>query len=116
ATPPSSASRRRPPRSWWPRSPAPPTTSSPSVPSVAPPPKEVARMADPTVEPGPAVPMPSDLSDERLVHGAGGLAGGLASLGRRLRGGDLGSLPVIVGLVVISIVFYAQEPAFLSSR
>ena len=34
----------------------------------------------------------------------------------RLRSGDLGSLPVIVGLIVISIGFYSQNPIFLSSR
>ena len=32
-----------------------------------------------------------------------------------MRGGDLGSLPVVVGLVVISIGFYLKNPAFLSS-
>jgi D-xylose transport system permease protein len=66
-------------------------------------------------EPGPAVPLPTDLSDERLVH-ATGLSGWLSTTWSRLRGGDLGSLPVVVGLIVISIVFYIQEPAFLSSR
>lgn len=66
-------------------------------------------------EPGPAVPLPTDLTDERLVAGAG-LSGWLAAAGNRLKGGDLGSLPVILGLVVIGAVFYAQEPAFLSSR
>ncbi|MGO4256847.1 sugar ABC transporter permease [Marmoricola sp. RAF53] len=66
-------------------------------------------------EPGPAVPLPTDRTDERLV-GAGGFSGMLADLGQRVRGGDLGSLPVVVGLIVISIVFYVQEPAFLSSR
>ena len=66
-------------------------------------------------EPGPAVPLPTDLTDERLVH-ATGVGGWLNSAKSRIRGGDLGSLPVVVGLVVISIVFYLQEPAFLSSR
>ncbi|HUP99254.1 MAG TPA: sugar ABC transporter permease [Aeromicrobium sp.] len=66
-------------------------------------------------EPGPAVPLPTDLSDERLVQGKG-LSGWLSTSWSRLRGGDLGSLPVVVGLIVISIVFYIQEPAFLSSR
>ncbi len=66
-------------------------------------------------EPGPAVPLPTDLADERLVSGAG-LSGWMGTMSARLRGGDLGNLPVILGLLVISIVFYAQEPAFLSSR
>lgn len=34
----------------------------------------------------------------------------------RLRSGDLGVAPVIVGLVVICVVFYAKEPSFLSSK
>ena len=66
-------------------------------------------------EPGPAVPLPTDLTDERLVQAAG-LSGWLSSARSRIRGGDLGSLPVVVWLIVISVVFYIQEPAFLSSR
>ena len=66
-------------------------------------------------QPGPAVPVPTDLTDERLVQTTG-LSGWMATNRARLRGGDLGSLPVVVGLIVISIVFYVQEPAFLSSR
>ncbi len=66
-------------------------------------------------EPGPAVPVPSDLSDERLIQGAG-IGGAVRAFGQRVRGGELGSLPVVIGLIVISIVFYAQEPIFLSSR
>lgn len=66
-------------------------------------------------EPGPAVPLPTDLTDERLVSGAG-FAGWMSTFRDRLRGGDLGNLPVILGLIVIGAVFYAQEPAFLSSR
>jgi D-xylose transport system permease protein len=65
--------------------------------------------------PGPAVPLPSDLTDERLV-GASGFSGWMAGAGQRIKGGDLGNLPVVVGLIVISVVFYVQEPAFLSSR
>ncbi|NYD40779.1 sugar ABC transporter permease [Nocardioides panaciterrulae] len=57
----------------------------------------------------------ADLSDERLIRTEG--AAGYAKLFlNRLRGGDLGSLPVILGLIVISIGFYSAEPVFLSSR
>jgi D-xylose transport system permease protein len=66
-------------------------------------------------EPGPAVPVPADLADERLVQSSG-LSGAVRAFGQRVRGGDLGSLPVVIGLVLISIVFYVQEPIFLSSR
>lgn len=67
-------------------------------------------------EPGPAVPLPTDLTDERLVASGSGLAGWMSTAGSRLRGGDLGNVPVILGLIVIGVVFYAQDPAFLSSR
>jgi D-xylose transport system permease protein len=67
--------------------------------------------ADPTAAPGVAL----DRTDERLVASTG-LAGAFADSFRRIRGGDLGSLPVVLGLVVIGAVFYAQDPTFLSSR
>jgi ABC-type xylose transport system permease subunit len=65
-------------------------------------------------DPGPAV-TPADLLDERLIQSEG-LKGAVKAFGQRVRGGDLGSLPVVIGLAVISIVFYLQEPVFLSSR
>ncbi len=43
-------------------------------------------------------------------------AASCASSSRRLRSGDLGSLPVVIGLVVIWAVFQSQNNAFLSSR
>jgi ABC-type xylose transport system permease subunit len=56
---------------------------------------------------------PTDLQDERLLRptGFGGTVG--ASI-RRVRGGDLGSLPVVVGLVVIWAVFEVLNSAFLT--
>ena len=56
-----------------------------------------------------------DRSDERLTVDSSprALAEGFL---RRIRSGDLGMMPVIVGLVVIWIVFWAQNPRFLSSR
>ncbi len=62
-----------------------------------------------------APPPPTDRADERLVQD-GGLAGAVSSFLRKVRGGDLGSLPVIIGLVIISLVFYSQDVTFLSSR
>ena len=57
----------------------------------------------------------ADLVDERLIqtHGAFGY---VLLFWNRLKGGDLGMLPVILGLVVICTVFYAKEPTFLSSK
>jgi D-xylose transport system permease protein len=59
--------------------------------------------------------LPADLQDERLIasQGVGGFVRVFLS---RLRSGDLGSLPVVIGLVVIWAVFQSQNGAFLSSR
>ncbi|MFC4949929.1 sugar ABC transporter permease [Pseudonocardia sp. GCM10023141] len=49
--------------------------------------------------------------------GGGGPGGGLVDAARdRLRRGDLGSIPVAVGLVAIAIVFSALNPHFLSAE
>lgn len=57
----------------------------------------------------------ADLVDERLIqtHGAFGY---VLMFWNRLKGGDLGMLPVILGLIVICVVFYTREPTFLSSK
>ena len=52
-----------------------------------------------------------DLADESNKA----LPGAMRSLAGRLRGGDLGSLPVVLGLVAICIVFQLLNPTFLSS-
>ena len=59
---------------------------------------------------------PSDLQDERLIASSQGIGGWASATWGRLRSGDLGSAPVVIGLVLIWGVFYALEPAFLSSR
>ncbi|MGA9102824.1 sugar ABC transporter permease [Aeromicrobium sp.] len=56
-----------------------------------------------------------DRSDERLTVDSSPRAM-LDSTLRRIRSGDLGMMPVIIGLVVIWIVFYTQNSRFLSSR
>ncbi|MGA8845605.1 MAG: sugar ABC transporter permease, partial [Nocardioides sp.] len=58
----------------------------------------------------------SDRLDERLIAQGRGPAAMLLAFWSRLKGGDLGSLPVVFGLVAISVVFYLKEPIFLSSR
>jgi D-xylose transport system permease protein len=57
----------------------------------------------------------ADLADERLVA-TKGLGGYAHLIWNRLRSGELGSAPVIIGLAVICIGFYTAEPRFLSSR
>jgi D-xylose transport system permease protein len=57
----------------------------------------------------------ADLHDERLIRSEG-LRGAVASFRIRLRGGDIGSLPVIIGLVLIWVVFQVLNPNFLSAN
>jgi D-xylose transport system permease protein len=54
-----------------------------------------------------------DRSDERLKDRSG-VVGALKSFLDRVRAGDLGSLPVVVGLVVICTIFQTLNPVFLS--
>ncbi|WP_312222326.1 sugar ABC transporter permease [Rhizobium rhizoryzae] len=58
-------------------------------------------------------PLALDRSDERVNH-ADGLAGLLKTFIGRVRSGDLGMLPVAVGLIVISTVFSILNPIFLA--
>ena len=54
-----------------------------------------------------------DRSDSRVKH-ASGIGGAIAAFIERVRSGDLGSLPVVVGLVLIWTVFTIMNPIFLS--
>ncbi len=56
----------------------------------------------------------TDLQDERLRR-AEGVGGSVRALIDRVRGGELGLLPVIAGLVVIAVVLQILNPIFLSS-
>jgi simple sugar transport system permease protein/D-xylose transport system permease protein len=55
-----------------------------------------------------------DRSDERLHHEAG-FSGALRSFWRSVKAGDVGVLPVVVGLLVICTIFQSLNPVFLSS-
>lgn len=54
-----------------------------------------------------------DRSDSRLRHDEG-LLGAARAFFDRVRSGDLGMLPVVVGLIVISTVFSTLNPVFLA--
>src|SRR6476469_10968269 len=58
--------------------------------------------------------MSTMLNDPRLVSADPGAAGPLAALRRQLSYTDLGSLPVIIGLVGIWIIFQTANDKFLS--
>ena len=57
---------------------------------------------------------PLDRSDVRVRHDEG-FGGWLRGVGDRVRSGDLGSIPVVVGLAVIWTVFQSLNPVFLSA-
>jgi D-xylose transport system permease protein len=59
-------------------------------------------------QPGPA-------ADPRLDVPPTGVRGLLSSAGARLRGGELGSLPVVVGLIVIWTIFQTRNSRFLTA-
>ncbi|MEA3132153.1 MAG: D-xylose transport system permease protein [Paraburkholderia sp.] len=62
-------------------------------------------------------PQPStllDRSDIRVKH-ATGVSGTVGAFVDRVRSGDLGSLPVVAGLVIIWTVFTSLNPVFLSA-
>lgn len=70
----------------------------------------------PTTDDSASAPaVPADRQDERLVAESG-VSGWLRVMVSRLRTGDLGSLPVAIGLVIIWIVFQTLNSSFLSSR
>jgi D-xylose transport system permease protein len=54
-----------------------------------------------------------DRSDERVRHSEG-IGGAIYAFLDRVRSGDLGSLPVIVGLAIIWTVFQSLNPVFLA--
>lgn len=56
----------------------------------------------------------TDRQDERLVTPQG-IADSIRATIRRVRGGDLGMLPVVGGIVVIWTIFQLLNPTFLSS-
>ncbi|MET0429511.1 MAG: sugar ABC transporter permease [Microvirga sp.] len=54
-----------------------------------------------------------DRRDERVRH-ADGIAGTIRGFWDRVRSGDLGALPVVVGLAIICVVFQTLNPVFLA--
>ncbi|QVQ52403.1 sugar ABC transporter permease [Spiractinospora alimapuensis] len=55
-------------------------------------------------------------ADPRLVRDHGAVGGIAASLVHRIRGGELGPLPVIAGLAVIAVVFQYLNSSFLTPQ
>ncbi|MFJ1712580.1 sugar ABC transporter permease [Streptomyces sp. NPDC088260] len=58
---------------------------------------------------------PLSAVDPRLLVREEGIKGYWSEFTRKVRGGELGSLPVLVGLIVIAVVFQLQNSNFLSA-
>lgn len=71
-------------------------------------------MTDKTTQNAPQAQL-LDRADVRVKH-AEGLGGAISAFFDRVRSGDLGSLPVIVGLAIIWTVFQSLNPVFLSAN
>ncbi|MEU1089591.1 sugar ABC transporter permease [Streptomyces sp. NPDC005576] len=54
--------------------------------------------------------------DPRLLVREQGLSGYFSEFKRKISAGDLGSLPVVVGLVIICVVFQSMNSEFLSAK
>ncbi|WP_300645043.1 sugar ABC transporter permease [Nocardioides sp.] len=72
-------------------------------------------MSEQVLQDATASALAADAADERLISNQG-LSGAVSAFVVRLRGGELGMIPVIIGLVVIALVFQLNEPTFLSSK
>ncbi|MEY9848940.1 sugar ABC transporter permease [Streptacidiphilus sp. MAP5-3] len=73
-------------------------------------PSAAAERADPT--PPPAVAQPID---PRLLVRQEGLRGYFDEFRRKVRGGELGSIPVVVGLIVIWLIFTLKDSRYFSA-
>src|SRR5690349_7953570 len=73
-------------------------------------------MSTETAEPATNAAVAQDVVDPRLLVREHGLRGYWVIFRRRVRGGELGALPVVIGLVVIWTIFVSQEPRFLSAQ
>jgi D-xylose transport system permease protein len=77
--------------------------------------QDASETAGPSETTGPPTPAFLDRQDARVSLGERGLRGTLGVVGRRVRSGNLGALPVIVGLIIIAGIFQALNPIFLTS-
>ncbi|MEW1952432.1 sugar ABC transporter permease [Terrabacter sp. NPDC080008] len=92
------------------------STTTPEPTRETPAPHEALALRETTDPTAATSALPADLQDERLIADAGGVGGAVRAFFARLRSGDLGALPVVIGLVIIWAVFQGLNDAFLSPR
>jgi D-xylose transport system permease protein len=72
--------------------------------------------ADKPVDTPPPAAGAVTMVDPRLLVRQQGFKGYLEEFKRRTRSGELGSLPVVVGLIIIWVIFQVEDSAFLSAQ
>ncbi|MFG3282559.1 sugar ABC transporter permease [Streptomyces sp. NPDC048111] len=78
-------------------------------------PADLGKPATAPVDAPPAAAAASTAVDPRLLVREQGFAGYVGELKRKVRAGELGALPVIVGLIIICIVFQSLNANFLTA-
>ena len=63
----------------------------------------------------PSPTVPADLEDSRVIARARGVRGALTYTSSRIRSGEIGNLPIIIGIVIIWVLFEIANPVFLTS-
>lgn len=64
----------------------------------------------------PAIPIPNDAPSLLGTGAVTGIGDAVAAYARRVKGGDMGPLPAIGGLLVLVAIFAAANPLFLTER
>ncbi|GAA2465966.1 sugar ABC transporter permease [Streptomyces mauvecolor] len=68
------------------------------------------------VDAPPAAAAATTVVDPRLLVREQGFAGYIGDFKRRIKGGDLGAIPVVIGLIVICVIFQSLNSAFLGAE
>ncbi|WP_381793076.1 sugar ABC transporter permease [Streptomyces niveus] len=77
--------------------------------------KTSAPVGAPDDAPAPAAGATTVAVDPRLLVREQGFAGYLSEFKRKMRGGDLGSIPVVIGLIIIWAIFTSLNSNFLTA-
>ncbi|MEU6239276.1 hypothetical protein [Kitasatospora sp. NPDC047058] len=68
-----------------------------------------------TPSPAAGTPAAAPATDPRLLVRQGGVAGYVEEFRRKIKSGDLGSLPVVIGLILIAVIFQSVTGHFLQA-